>query len=51
MTLEVLLGRSAAFCLHPFAAWRRLPAAGRLLLVGAYFSGGYVTVLAALLIG
>ena len=51
MTVEVLLGRSAAFCLHPFAAWRRLPAAGRVLLVGAYFGGSYIAVLAALLIG
>jgi hypothetical protein len=51
VTFEVFLGRSAAFCLHPFAAWRRLPAAGRVLLVGAYFGAGYVAVLAALLIG
>jgi hypothetical protein len=51
VTVEVLLGRSAAFCLHPFAAWRRLPAAGRVLLVGAYFGGSYIAVLAALLIG
>jgi hypothetical protein len=51
VTFDVLLGRSAAFCLHPFLAWRRLPATGRVLLVGAYFGGSYVAVLAALLIG
>ena len=51
MTFEVLLGRSAAFCVHPLAAWRRLPTTGRVLLVGAYFSGSYVAVLTALLIG
>ena len=51
VTFEVLVGRSAAFCLHPFAAWRRLPATGRVLLVGAYFGGSYVAVLAGLLIG
>jgi hypothetical protein len=35
---------------HPFAAWRRLPASGRVLLVAAYVSASYVTVLALLFI-
>jgi hypothetical protein len=48
MAVEILIGRSLAFCLHPSAAWRRLPATGRVLLVAAYFSGSYVTVLALL---
>ena len=50
VTTEVLIGRGLAFCAHPFAAWRRLPPAGRALIVAAYFGAGYVGVLAGLLI-
>jgi hypothetical protein len=46
--LEVLLGRSLAYCFHPDAAWRRLPTRGRALLVGAYFGAAYTTVLVLL---
>jgi hypothetical protein len=48
MELDVIVGRSLAFCVHPNAAWRRLTARGRALLVGAYFAAGYGTVLALL---
>jgi hypothetical protein len=50
VTLDLLLGRSLAFCVHPSAAWRRLPRSGRLLLAGAYFSASYLTVLTVLFI-
>ena len=49
MDWNVLVGRSLAFCVHPFAAWPRLDLRGRALLVGAYAAFGYATVLAALL--
>jgi hypothetical protein len=50
MTPEVVLGRSLACCVHPAAAWRRLPLGGRVLLVGAYFGAGYAGMLVALLV-
>jgi hypothetical protein len=50
MTLETVLGRSLACCAHPSAAWRHLPPAGRVLLVGAYLGASYVGVLIALLV-
>ena len=50
VNFEILLGRGLAFCTHPSAAWRRLPPAGRALLVGAYAAGGYVAVLSVLLL-
>jgi hypothetical protein len=46
--MEWLLGRSLAFCAHPYAAWRRLRIGGRALLVGAYFGAAYTVVLALL---
>ncbi len=48
VTVERLLGRSVAFCVHPYAAWRRLPVRGRALLVGAYFGTAYTVVLVLL---
>jgi hypothetical protein len=45
------MGRAAAFCVHPFAAWQRLPTSGRVLLLAAYLSASYVIVLTALFIG
>jgi hypothetical protein len=50
MTPEVALGRSLACCVHPWAAWRRLSPAGRVLLVGAYFGASYAGALIALLV-
>jgi hypothetical protein len=47
--MDVVIGRVLAWCVHPFASWRRLPASGRVLLVGAYVAAGYVTVLTLLL--
>ena len=49
--LEVVIGRSLACCVHPSASWRRLPAFGRVLLVAAYVSASYATVLALLFFG
>jgi hypothetical protein len=49
MSTDVLFGRWLAFCAHPAAAWRRLPASGRLLLAGSYALLSYVTALTALL--
>jgi hypothetical protein len=46
--MELVLGRSLAFCAHPYAAWRRLPIGGRALLFGAYFGAAYTLVLALL---
>lgn len=47
---ERILGRGAAFCVHPALAWRRLPPNRRALIVAAYFGAGYVSVLTALLL-
>lgn len=47
---ERIIGRGAAFCVHPDLAWRRLPANRRALIVAAYFGAGYVGVLTALLL-
>jgi hypothetical protein len=49
MSLDLLIGRSLAFCAHPTAAWRVLSPKRRALLVGAYAGAGYVSVLAVLL--
>jgi hypothetical protein len=46
--LEILIGRSLAFCAHPYAAWRVGSAAVRGGLLVAYFTAGYVTALCAL---
>lgn len=48
MTVERFVGRSLAFCVHPYAAWPRLPLRGRALIVGAYFGAAYTAVLLAL---
>ena len=45
---EVLIGRSLAACVHPMAAWQSKARLFRVLLVGGYFVGGYITVLAAM---
>jgi hypothetical protein len=36
--------------MHPHASWRHLKATGRVVLVAAYVSASYVTVLTLLLI-
>jgi hypothetical protein len=48
--IDVAIGRALAWCAHPYLSWRRLPASGRVLLVAAYVSASYVTVLTLLLI-
>jgi hypothetical protein len=50
MSLEVLLGRGLACCLHPQAAWRMTTRMGRAFVVCAYATGGFVATLAALLL-
>jgi hypothetical protein len=47
--MSLLAGRLLAVCVHPEAAWRVLPASGRIVLASAYFGGAYVLVLMALL--
>jgi hypothetical protein len=47
---EVLIGRTLASCVHPFAAWHSKARLFRLLLLAGYFTAGYVTVLAAMVL-
>jgi hypothetical protein len=42
--LEVLIGRSAALCVHPFAAWRSPLKKDRALLLISYVAISYVVV-------
>jgi hypothetical protein len=42
--VEVLIGRSAALCVHPLAAWRSPWRSDRALLVMSYFAISYVVV-------
>jgi hypothetical protein len=46
----MVIGRCLAYCVHPAAAWLRLPRRGRVLLLTAYFGAGYMLTLATLLI-
>ena len=48
--LDLFIGRALAWCVHPAAAWQRLPARGRVLLVAAYVGASYTTVLTLLFI-
>jgi hypothetical protein len=50
MQMEVILGRGLAFCCHPWAAWRVLPARRRVLLAGAYFGAAYLVTFLSLVI-
>jgi hypothetical protein len=45
---EVLVGRTAAACVHPLAAWSCARRSFRVLLLAGYFTAGYLAVLAAL---
>jgi hypothetical protein len=45
--LEVLVGRSAALCIHPIAAWRSR-STDRVLLLISYFALSYVIVFSLL---
>jgi hypothetical protein len=50
MRVEVLIGRTLAYCVHPRAAWRVVSGRGRAAIVGAYAAAGYVAMLTALLL-
>jgi hypothetical protein len=50
MSVEVALGRSLAYAVHPSAAWRRLRPAGKAALVAAYFGISYAGALVALFV-
>jgi hypothetical protein len=50
MSVDLLLGRGLAFCVHPTVAWRVTSARGRAFVVAAYAGAGYLGVLAALLL-
>ena len=45
---EIIVGRTAAACVHPVAAWRVLPASWRVLILAIYTVSSYVAVLGAL---
>ena len=48
--VAAFVGRCAALCAHPYAAWRVRPASSRVLLVSTYAAAAYIVVLAALLV-
>jgi hypothetical protein len=48
--MELMVGRSLAAGLHPYAAWRLAAFSGRLGLVLGYLAIGYISVLAVLLL-
>jgi hypothetical protein len=47
---EIALARWLACCVHPAAAWRILPASGRLLLAFSYAAASFVASLTVLLL-
>ena len=46
----IILGRTAAACVHPFVAWRVFSRKGRLAVVTAFAGLSYVVVLSTLLV-
>jgi hypothetical protein len=46
---EVLVGRTIALCVHPYAAWRSHSIKRRAVLLFAYMAASYFIVLGALL--
>jgi hypothetical protein len=50
MSVEIVVGRALAFCVHPRAAWGILPPSGRALVIAAYACAGYVACLSALML-
>jgi hypothetical protein len=48
--IEIALGRTAAACVHPLAAWHDARRTFRVLLVAGYFAAGFVAALAALIL-
>jgi hypothetical protein len=49
MSVDVLIGRSLALCLHPMLAWRFLSPVSRGVLITFYFVLGYLGGLVILL--
>jgi hypothetical protein len=47
---EILMGRSAAMCVHPYAAWRTSSVSGRLFVFTAYATAAYAVVLGLMLL-
>ena len=47
---EVFIGRAAAMCVHPHAAWRTRTRVDRMVILASYFTAAYATVLAALVL-
>ncbi|MEO5742597.1 MAG: hypothetical protein ABIS29_18580 [Vicinamibacterales bacterium] len=45
---EVVVGRTAAACVHPVAAWRALPGSWRIVVFTVYTLTSYLTVLSVL---
>ena len=48
-SIATLVGRTAAACVHPYAAWRVRPASVKFAVVSAYAATAYVIVLTTLL--
>jgi hypothetical protein len=46
--VELLIGRAAAMCAHPAAAWRVGSSAARAWVLLAYFGAGYLATLGVL---
>jgi hypothetical protein len=47
---EVLIGRSLALCVHPYAAWRSQSATTRVFVFTAYLTASYALVLSMMLL-
>jgi hypothetical protein len=48
--LAIIVGRSLAACVHPYAAWRAFSTSERVLIATGYFAAGFISVLGALLL-
>jgi len=49
-TPAVVVGCTAAACIHPIAAWRILPRSWRVMVLGVYAATSFVTVFSMLII-
>ena len=47
--LEILIGRSLAMCVHPYATWRSHSKKRQMLVLFAYVAASYFLVLGALM--
>jgi hypothetical protein len=47
-SIEVMVGRSIAMCVHPYAVWRSRSVKGRALVFLAYAAVGYALTLGVL---